>query len=546
MEKNSLRSSSKLSYFWILFCSIILFLGLFFRLVNLDSKIYWVDEVATSLRISGFTKQEAIEQVSHRGLMSVEDLQKFQKVTPSKNINDILNALTSSPEHAPLYFIIAKYWTDLFGSSVLAIRSLSVVFSLLTLPCLYWLCLTLFQSPLVGLIAVLLMSISPLNVAYAQEARPYSLWITATILSHITLLRALEKSHCLNWALYTGTIILSFYTSLLSFLVVVGQILYVVIIENFCFKPRVIYQWLAISLGILAFSPWLFIIFQNWQRLQDNTTWMRMSINWIAMIVIWIYSLVTIFIESPIYRQIDFILLTRILIDLSLLILIFFSFYFLCQKTSPKIKLFIFVQFITPLIILRAIDLRIGGQSSTAIRYMIPSYLGIQLSVAYLFKNKLFSSSFQSLRQQKKWRIIFGGIILIGVFSGIFMLDKSPQYQKTRNLHNLPIAKIINQTHTPLLLAEPQEILDVISLSYSLNKATQIQFLSTANLSTLFTQCQNIFLFNPSQELQRNLKQSEKRLQLIQIYKPKLLISNEIYLSLWKVTKLSNNCPQNL
>ena len=57
---------------------VILALGVFFRFVNIDRKVYWFDETFTSLRISGYTEKEAIAQLCNGQQIGVEDLQKYQ------------------------------------------------------------------------------------------------------------------------------------------------------------------------------------------------------------------------------------------------------------------------------------------------------------------------------------------------------------------------------------------------------------------------------------------------------------------------------------
>ncbi|HHP7245612.1 MAG TPA: glycosyltransferase family 39 protein, partial [Elainellaceae cyanobacterium] len=169
---------------------VLLILGVFFRVVNLDSKVYWHDEVFTSIRAAGYVGDEIESQLFNGTVLSADDLLVYQRLTPDKGIDDTLYALTTHPEHPPLYYLMVRGWMELFGSSVAAIRSLSVLSSLLTFPALYWLCLELFGSAMVGGMAIALFAVSPFHILYAQEARHYSLWTLATILSCAALLRA--------------------------------------------------------------------------------------------------------------------------------------------------------------------------------------------------------------------------------------------------------------------------------------------------------------------------------------------------------------------
>lgn len=513
---------------------VLLLLGIFFRFANLDSKIYWVDEVTTSLRISGYTKQEVIQKISDSGIVGIEDLQKYQRLSPEKDLTDTLNALIKSPEHAPLYFLLLRFWVQLFGSSVAVTRSLSIIFSLLALPCIYWLCWELFKSPLVGWVALTLLTVSPFYVAYAQEARPYSLWTVTILISSVALLRAIRLNNSISWVFYTVTLILGLYTSLLSLLVAIGQSIYVIGIDKLRFTRTTRKYLIAFSFGIIAFAPWLLVIFYNWHRLQDNTTWMGVPMEVPFMAVIWMYSIGIIFFDLPISTLLDPTAIVEFLIHLTLLALVGFSIYFLCSTESKEIWLFVLTLTLVAPLILIIMDLILERQGSTAPRYMIPCHLGIQLAVAYLLTHKIYSITFNNIKFKQKWKLILIILISLGIISCISNLEKSPRHQKNRNLHNIPISTILNQAKSPLLLAETKETIDIVSLSYSLKATIKIQLLTETNPFQFIDECNDIFLFNPSSFLLDLIKQ-KKQLKVKQAYKPKVLIPDEISLSLWTV-----------
>ena len=79
--------------------------GGLFRGINLDHKLYWHDEVVTSGRIAGYTGAEFAQQVFDGHLVSVDELQHFQRLTPDKGVGDLLHSLaTEAPVHPPLYY----------------------------------------------------------------------------------------------------------------------------------------------------------------------------------------------------------------------------------------------------------------------------------------------------------------------------------------------------------------------------------------------------------------------------------------------------------
>lgn len=101
---------------------------------------------------------------------------------------------------------------QIFGSSLTASRVLPVLFSLIGLPLMYALGLELFASPIVAILATVLLALSPFDVLFAQTARQYSLLTTLVIGSSFTLLQALRLPTRVNWGLYALSSALGFYT----------------------------------------------------------------------------------------------------------------------------------------------------------------------------------------------------------------------------------------------------------------------------------------------------------------------------------------------
>jgi uncharacterized membrane protein len=234
----------------------ILIISLFFRFVNIDQKLYWGDEAYTSLRISGYNTPEYHREVFNGHIITSANILKFQHINDEKNlIGTITGLATEEPQVTPVYFIIAKLWAQVFGDSVTSIRSLSALISILVLPAIYWLCLELFQSPPVGWIAVALVGISPIQIIYAQQARPYSLWAVMILLSSATLLRAIRCKNKSSWLTYGLTVLLSLYTHLLSICVVIGHGLYILLSKKFHGKKTLSNYITVVSIATISFMP---------------------------------------------------------------------------------------------------------------------------------------------------------------------------------------------------------------------------------------------------------------------------------------------------
>lgn len=120
-------------------------IGFFARLLALDQSL-WLDEAATA------------------------------KVVRDIPFDKIVSTFSRYDFHPPLYYFVMKVWSLIFGTSEIALRLPSVIFSLLTA---YIIVKTgrLVKNELVGSWAAIFFLFNPLIIYYSQEARMYMMAI---------------------------------------------------------------------------------------------------------------------------------------------------------------------------------------------------------------------------------------------------------------------------------------------------------------------------------------------------------------------------------
>ena len=483
---------------------VLLLLGIFFRFVNLDRKVYWYDETITSLRISGYRQTEMIRQVFDGHEVGVEDLQKYQRISSEKNLIGTAHSLASeAPQHPPLYFLLARFWVQYFGYSVEVLRSLSALISLLVFPCLYWLCLELFNSALVGWLAVALMSVSPFHVLYAQEAREYSLWTVTILLLSAALLHAMRRNTKLSWAMYSAALAVSIYSFTFSLFVAAGQAIYVAVIERFRLTKIAKAYLFASLIGALTFTPWLLVIVIHLLVVHELSAWTDFSLPLLTLIKDWSLNFSRIFIDLNFTNNSSFIYL--------LVPVIFFeaySIYFVCRRTPTRIWLFILTLIGVTALALVLPDLLLGGQRSSVTRYLIPCYLGVQLAVAYLISTQIVSISSS---QQKIWQVALGILIAGGVMSCTLSSQAEVWWNKYESCDNPQVAQIVNRANHPLLISDSSTgFSNVLSLSYLLVPKVRMQLLVFPNQPKFLDKSYDIFLYKPSDSLRKQLEKKYK------------------------------------
>ena len=92
----------------------------------------------------------------------------------------------------PLYYMVLHVWMSLFGTSDVAVRSLSGLASGLTLPGV-WLAAKRLGAPAAAWPAVILLAANPFAVRYATENRMYALVALEAVLGLLAVAAALER-----------------------------------------------------------------------------------------------------------------------------------------------------------------------------------------------------------------------------------------------------------------------------------------------------------------------------------------------------------------
>ncbi|MCC5664405.1 glycosyltransferase family 39 protein [Nostoc sp. CHAB 5784] len=502
---------------------ILLVIGVFFRFVNLDKKLYWGDEVFSSLRISGYIQSEMNEQLSNGRLLTIEDLQKYQYPNPEKSVIDTIKGIISEDSQIlPLYIVITRFWLEWFGNSVAVARSFSAFISLLTFPYIYLLCLELFESSLVGWIAIALVAVSPIHVVYAQEVRAYSLWIVTILISSVALLRAMRLKTKVSWCIYAATLSLGFYTHIFFTLVAFGQGIYVIAIERLRLSKTSIYYLISSLAGFITFIPWIWIIITNPQS--GAVTWANVKQTLFASAIRWAGIFSRTFLDLGISPsdsgKLKIVLIPVILIILALIL---YSIYVLCRRTSKEVWLFVLTLIGSVGLPLLIVDFVFEKRYATS-RYTLPSVLGIQLAVAYLFSTKLTSIS-SKVWQKKLWSFVAFMVIMSGIISctissqAQIWWNKFPEkYQEFPN-----IANMVSQGNKPLLITDDSIIPAIQILGHLVDPKVRFQIVEKNKLPEITNGFSDIFLFSPSDFLKAGIEK---------IYNSKLQQINDL---LWKI-----------
>jgi len=501
--------------------SLCILLGIFFRFYHLDTKIYWLDETFTALRVSGYSAPELVEVIPKNQVLSIEEVQSYYHPSPDRPFSDVAQALAHNSEHTPLYFVMLRFWREWLGSSVAATRSLSAVISLLVFPSVYWLCLELFESSMTGWMAMGLLAISPFQVLYAQEARQYSLLAVVTLFSSAALLRAIRlqnksptwrKKNGYSWAIYAASIGLGLYTHLLFVLVLFVHGIYFLWLERWRWSQRWKPYMIANVMGWITFIPWIIVIFINVNAIQNTATWQAESGKPPLSFYLksWLGNTARQFVDFGFSSDTPSMALRLFVpVLLGVVALVIYALYFTQKTTDRRTFLFAIALVVIPWLVLAIPDLLTGSTRSNIQRYIIPTFLGMQLVVAYLLSVQMYSPQ---RSKANLWKMITIVLFSLGIISCGLSSQSQDWWNKRADAHTLEVTAIVNDSPNALLIAKTHPGMRLGVLSYRLDPKTKVWLLDDDSIQ-IPKGDGDLFLYDPSPEMIEQI-QSVKELAL--------------------------------
>lgn len=239
----------------------ILLLGGYLRFYNNTAVSLWHDEAFSALYIGKYGWGEMM----HRIILDV---------------------------HPPLYYIVLRLWSYVLGHSLLSLRSMSILFGLLTIWAGYLFIRKAFGNRAYALLAALFIAVNPFQIQYALEVRMYTLGTFLTLISSYLLLKAFENRKIWTWALYGIAVSAMAYTHYFLFFTIAAQGLYALyhLLKEHrlaVFRVRETYLMAgSYLLSLLLYIPWVPSLLEQIGRVQD-AYWIPAPDRWSIPGTIW-------------------------------------------------------------------------------------------------------------------------------------------------------------------------------------------------------------------------------------------------------------------
>ncbi|BAZ31490.1 hypothetical protein NIES4074_39630 [Cylindrospermum sp. NIES-4074] len=278
--------------------------GAILRFWHLDLKPLWMDEVITAIFSLGKNYHDLPLDVVFP-LNRIQEMFTFQS---GVSCNQIAANLANQSTHPPLFFC-GMYswlgWMSPLGTDWAAkLRSLPALFGVGAIAAIYGVNRIAFD-PKSGIMAALIMAVSPFAVYLSQEARHYTLpmlLISLALLGLMQIQQDIFKHSQIRfgvWLFWTIINSIGLYVHYFFALAFIAQIASLLLVMYWGRKelPNLRQTLLSLILStsgvIISFVPWLLVIFKHFQS--SETGWLpspnyisplyQTLINWVLMVI---------------------------------------------------------------------------------------------------------------------------------------------------------------------------------------------------------------------------------------------------------------------
>jgi mannosyltransferase len=187
-------------------------------------------------------------------------------------------AYTAADVHPPLYYWLLKLWSMAFGTSEMALRSMTVLFAATAIVFGFLLAHRLFGRKAAWL-SLLFMILSPLFIRYSQEMRMYGLVAAIGMAATYVLTFAVENKGKKYWVLYGILISLGMWTHIFSAIIWLSHWVWRAAVVRMDGSKKLLRRFFSREwiwshiLAVGVFLPWLPVLLKQIFDVQVNGFW---------------------------------------------------------------------------------------------------------------------------------------------------------------------------------------------------------------------------------------------------------------------------------
>lgn len=185
--------------------------------------------------------------------------------------------------HPPLFYIVLKMWSSVFGTTEIAMRFMSVFFGLIAIIFTYQLLKRLFKFRIAA-VGTFFMAISPMFIRYSQEIRMYTMVTAIVLMATYFLSLAIDNIRKQNggkyWIIYGVLVAVGMWTHYFTIFIWITQL--IIVMKKLGGKKKLLKNkknlkkfGLAYGVPIVLFIPWVPTMIGQIVNVEGNGFWVQ-------------------------------------------------------------------------------------------------------------------------------------------------------------------------------------------------------------------------------------------------------------------------------
>ncbi len=435
--------------------------GIVCRFGNLSGKVYWGDEVTSSVRATGHTWADVFAFIDGTPTMRIADTARFMRMDADRGLGDTVRSLaTEDPHHPPLYYVLLRGWLRVAGDGVSAARAFSAILGIGAIGYAYVAMRSLGDDRRAALAAAALLAVSPYHVVYSQEAREYALWTLLTLASLAAFGRASATSGRRAWMAYTSLVALGLYTHLFFFTVPLSLLIQGVASRGG--RRHLRSHAIALATAIALFLPWALVVRERSSVISDAMMWTKVRLPLHVWLSEWVRCVGLPFVDlqrgylDPAFPQWSSAWPPGVPLGIATLALVVAGLGWASRRgelarVGPLVALII-----VPTLTLAAADIVRGGRLLTLPRYQVPAMVALVL---------LAASIGRAASATVRGRCALAAVGIVAAASSLSYATEKNWWNKYHGYVVNEVARIVTQLEPKQILMPPSRADMVLSLA---------------------------------------------------------------------------------
>lgn len=473
----------------IIACAVVaIVLGVALRFFDLGRPLFWQDEAYTALRTTGHLESE-YRPLFDGGVHGAGEIRAFVSLDSSRGVADVVRALAAEdPQHPPLFYVLERCWIGAFGSSATAFRSLSAIFGAFGIALAFALGNALLRSRVAGAVGAGLFALSPLFVLYARQAREYALFADATLLATLALIPALRAPTLRAWTAYAACVTFGLYTDPLFLLVGLSHALTTLLYG----APRLrrLRSWaLATLAGAVPFAPWALNAARSGNTIPNELEWAQTFYPLKYLAQKWLFNLGALAFDG------EFRSLWLAPLALLVVVAIVFAAVVFVRRRDRLAFAVIAPLVVTTFAVVVVRDVVEGAHFATIPRYLIATWIGLELVLATALWTGLGSARYRTLAFAA-WVVL----LVCGIVSGAVRGGAENWWDNNDQVAFQAVARQIDRANRPLVITQGHWHVPLVLVRYLRDDAA---FLLFRDAPPAIPSGRSAFLISPTNDVLR-------------------------------------------